>query len=255
MSTCSPSQCWRCCADSAVLVSVICETVICDMLTSTDRFPCSRAAAATVTVACRNRTETLIPKYARRQPSRARATSPASVRSPATTSAPVARNASARSSSRCTSARTGTSRRRSSSTTDLPTPPTLPAAPVTSTASRPSADVVIAPSSARRRAGGNTRRERPSPSRRASWDGAGAAAFRCHVSTGAAAWLAEDLAGERHRGSSWARRSPSSARDDEMAMVARSVHGLVKVLYSAHAWTCIMLHPRISGGCDGAYCH
>src|SRR5258708_38967214 len=43
-STCSQSQCCRCWADSVVLGSVIWETVICDMLTSTGTFPYSRAA-------------------------------------------------------------------------------------------------------------------------------------------------------------------------------------------------------------------
>ena len=38
-NTCSASQCRRCCLDSLVLVSVICETVIWDMLTSTSRWP------------------------------------------------------------------------------------------------------------------------------------------------------------------------------------------------------------------------
>src|SRR5262245_25111362 len=72
-----------------------------------------------------------MPKYSRRQPSRARRTSAARVRSPTATSAPAARRAAARSSSRWTSARTGRPRRRSAATTAPPTPPTRPAAPVT----------------------------------------------------------------------------------------------------------------------------
>ena len=49
----SASQCRRCCLDSAVLVAVICETVICDMLTSASKVPSSLAATHTTVVACR----------------------------------------------------------------------------------------------------------------------------------------------------------------------------------------------------------
>ncbi len=72
-----------------------------------------------------------MPKYMRRQPDTAPATSRASVRSPTTTSTPFARSASVRSSSRRTNARTGRPRRRSISTIALPTPPTRPGTPVT----------------------------------------------------------------------------------------------------------------------------
>ena len=50
---CSASQCSRCCLDSEVLVSVICETVICDMLTRTSMEAASRATAQTMEVAVR----------------------------------------------------------------------------------------------------------------------------------------------------------------------------------------------------------
>src|SRR5262249_36785085 len=114
-----------------MLVRLIWETVSCEMLTKTSRSPCCRPTAAAVTVASRYGGDTLMPKYRRRQPSSARATSSARVRSPTTTSAPVARSDSARSSSVRTSARTGRPRPRRISTTVRPTPPTRPAAPVT----------------------------------------------------------------------------------------------------------------------------
>jgi hypothetical protein len=50
---CSASQNSRCWRDSWLLVRVICETVICDMLTITSRPPSSRAAAQTIATSCR----------------------------------------------------------------------------------------------------------------------------------------------------------------------------------------------------------
>ena len=50
---CSASQCSRCCLDSDVLVSVICDTVICDMFTMTSTEAVSRATAQTMAVAVR----------------------------------------------------------------------------------------------------------------------------------------------------------------------------------------------------------
>ena len=67
-----------------------------------------------------------MPKYSRRQPASARATSAARGRSPTTKSAPIARSAAARSASRRTRARTGRPRRSSPSTTAPPTPPDSP---------------------------------------------------------------------------------------------------------------------------------
>ena len=52
-TTCSASQCRRCCLDSSVLVSVICDTVSWDMLTITSRRPRSSATAQTSVVARR----------------------------------------------------------------------------------------------------------------------------------------------------------------------------------------------------------
>src|SRR5262249_58228646 len=66
-SACSLSQCCRCCGLGVVFRMLICETVICDMLTRTFT-PTSRATAAMDTVASRYRADTDIPKYTRRQP-------------------------------------------------------------------------------------------------------------------------------------------------------------------------------------------
>ena len=52
-STCSASQCSRCWCDSAVLVAVICDTVICDRSTRASSFPYSFATEATTVAASR----------------------------------------------------------------------------------------------------------------------------------------------------------------------------------------------------------
>lgn len=104
LNTCSPSQWRRCCVESVIFVRLICDAVICEIFTKASRSSSSRAAAAAMTVASRYDSETLIPKYKRRQPAITRETSSARVKSPITTSAPSARNALERSSSRRTKA-------------------------------------------------------------------------------------------------------------------------------------------------------
>src|SRR6187401_1105164 len=74
-STCSASQCCRCCGESVIVVRLICETVIWEMLTNTSSFARSRATAAAMAVASRYEADTLIPKNIRLDPSTALATS------------------------------------------------------------------------------------------------------------------------------------------------------------------------------------
>src|SRR5262249_39505646 len=73
-NTCSPSQCCRCWGESVIFVRLICDTVICEMLTNASRSSRSRATAAAVTVASRDCADTPMPKYRRWQPAKARAT-------------------------------------------------------------------------------------------------------------------------------------------------------------------------------------
>jgi hypothetical protein len=89
LSTCSACHCKRCCFDSTELTAVICETVICERLTSAFSAPASRATVATVTAASRYTGDTLITKNIRSQPTSAAATSDGRARSPTTTCAPV----------------------------------------------------------------------------------------------------------------------------------------------------------------------
>src|ERR1700738_2783714 len=74
LRTCSPSQCCCCCGDSVILVRVICDTVICEILTRISKSDISLAAAAARAVAWRYGCETLMPKYIRLKPFTARTT-------------------------------------------------------------------------------------------------------------------------------------------------------------------------------------
>lgn len=46
-------QCCRCCRESVMFLRLICDTVICEMLTNASKSPRSRAAAVAMTVASR----------------------------------------------------------------------------------------------------------------------------------------------------------------------------------------------------------
>jgi hypothetical protein len=73
LSTCWQSHCCRW-AESVISVRLICETVISEML-NTSRSERSRVTAAVVTAASKSLGDTLTPKYLRRQPDKAPATS------------------------------------------------------------------------------------------------------------------------------------------------------------------------------------